>query len=186
MRRRTLLRSVAGVPALVAASGCLKEEIEAAEEVPEPLSDRVSPEELDLPVRQRYAVAGAAIERAATAGFEDLAGFEAYLAERDVSVETLEAAAAAGQPIIELEYAVPEQTERGVLDRLGLVAGGFAALVAAGHESERLEATLLDDDGRTFGAFDVERAWAEAYDAGELTAREYAGEVASTAETTTH
>lgn len=184
MDRRTFLCSAAGVSAAVATSGCLKGEIEAAEQEPAPLSDVFGPEEVDLPVRQRYAVAGAAIEEASTAEFEDLDGFEASLQERDVSVETLEEAESAGEPIVELEYVVEQRLDSGFLERLGVVAGGYATLVAAGHDSERLEATLLDADGRTFGSYDVERAWAEEYDEDALTAREYAGEVAPTAETT--
>lgn len=185
MDRRTFLSATASSALLVAASGCLREEIHAAEEEPAPLSDLFSPEEIDLPVEQRYEVAAAAIERAADAGIEDLDGLEAYLEEQDLTVETLEEAESEGDPIVELEYVVERRADRGFVERMGVVAGGYAELVAAGHESELLEASLLDAESKKFGTYDVERTWAEEYDAGELPAREYASEVLTTAESAT-
>lgn len=184
MDRRTFLSATASAGVLLATSGCLQEEIEAAEQEPAPLANR-SHEEIDLPVEQRYEVAAAGIERAADAGIEPPDDLGRYLEEQDVRVETLEEAESEGDTILELEYVVEERIERGFLEQLGVVAGGYAELVAAGHESELLEASLIDAEGQKFGTYDVERTWAEEYDAGVLSAREYAAEVLSTAQSET-
>lgn len=185
MRRRSFLRSTASVAALLAASGCLEAEIEAAEHQPEPLSDAVSPAAIDLPVEQRSEVAAAAIERAEASDVTDRDALESFLAENGLEVESLEETESGGEQIVELEYVDEASADRGYLHGLGLVAGGYAALVAADNEGERLHATIVDASGRTFGEFEVQRHWAEEYDEGALTAREYASEVVTTAATTT-
>lgn len=185
MRRRTFLRSAACVGLPIATAGCLEAELEAAEQEPPPVSDLFSHEEIDLPVRQQLEVAADAIERAHEAGVDDHESFEAILAEEDVEVESIAPVTKDGEPVLEVEYVATEDVGRGFVERMGLVAGGFASLVNAGEEAERLEASELDPGGDKYGSFDVERPWAEEYLAGELSDREYAGEVLSTAESAT-
>lgn len=85
-----------------------------------------------------------------------------------------------GEPLLSLAF--EESAERGVLSSVGVVAGGCAALVEAGHESEALKATLHDPSGATFGEFEVVRDWAERYDDGAVTAAEYGRTVLGTLE----
>lgn len=185
-RRGFLSRGVALLGGLAALAGCTEERLVEAEREPPPL-EGIEHEELDLPVEQRLAIAGEAIERAAGEAFGDLAALETYLVEQDLTVEDLAEDETEGEPVVALESVFEQTSERGFLHHLGIVAGGYAALIRGTHGSERthgsekLEATLLDADSRPFGEYEVRRHWAEAYDEGELTAREYANEVAATA-----
>lgn len=187
--RRRVLASAASVASLAAAAGCLEAEFEAAEHEPAPLADRVSLEEVDLPVQQRYEVAAAAIERAATAEIADRDALAAYLEEQGVPVasvgtgEAIEPEDPHSEPVseseaepaavVELEFVAEERADAGFLERMGLVAGGYAALVASEYDAELLEATVLDDAGEPFGSFHVLTEWAEEYNGGTISARSY-------------
>lgn len=184
MDRRSFLLSSVVSASLAATGGCIERELEEANREPPFVEDRVRPEEIDLPVGQRLAVAERAVERAAEAGIEDPDGLGSYLDEEGVAVERVGEAELHGVPVVELEYDPGDASDRGLMHHLGLAAGGFAALVAAGHDAESLEATIVDGAGRPFGEYRVERRWAEEYDAGEMTAREYANEVSVTAAAT--
>lgn len=181
-RREFLLRGGA-LAAFGALSGCTAHRLEEAEREPPAVSD-VAYEEVDLPARQPLAVAGAAIERTATADVADPSDLEALLGDEGLDVHDLSEETEDGEPILALEYAPGATADEGLMSHLGLVAGGYAALVAAGHDSEKLDATILDAADEAYGEYEVRRHWAEAYDADELTAREFAHEVAVTVETT--
>lgn len=191
MNRRTLLKR-AGVAALVALSGCTEETLEEAETKP-PFLD-VSEEELELPVDQGADVVEAGILRGEDAEIEDVEDFEAYLEEQEIPVEELSEAEKVveekldveredvdvieeeghgEETVLELEYVQPERIETGALHAIGIVAGGYAALVAAGYDAELLEATILDSDLESFGSFDVLTAWAEEYNDGVTSARAF-------------
>lgn len=193
MNRRTLLkRGGVGVAVLVGLSGCTEETLEEAETKP-PFLD-VNDEELELPVTRAVDVVEEGILQADGAEIEDIDGFEAYLEEQELPVEDLSEAekvveekldveredvdvieeeAHGEETVLELEYVQPERIETGALHAIGLVAGGYAALVTAGYDAELLEATILDSDLESFGAFDVLTAWAEEYNDGITSARTY-------------
>jgi hypothetical protein len=82
-------------------------------------------------------------------------------------------------PIVELEYVI----EEGAVHTIGIVAGAYAALIEAGHDSELLEATVLNPADAPFGLYEIETTWAEEYNAGEISAAEYADEILVTVET---
>lgn len=181
MNRREFLSRSGVVLGATALSGCTKQRLVEAEREPPPLDD-VDIEEFDLPVTQRLQVAEAAIERAAGEEFDDLDAFERYLADADIDVEDIAEEVEAGETLVSLESVFEQSAERGFMDHLGAVAGGYAALVAGGHESEKLAVTLFDSDSREFGEYEIRRDWAVAFNEGELTARGYANEIATTAE----
>lgn len=180
-RRDFLTRGAVAVGSIAALSGCTEETLEQAEKNPLPIDEAVAEEEIDLPVDQRLEAAGEGIDRAEDAEIESVDDLETYLVEQGVQVEALEEKEAAGLPIVSLEYVDEEVIERGMMHNLGIVAGGYAALVAADHDSEKLEASLLAPDGETFGEYTIESEWAEEYDDGEITAREYANDVVTKA-----
>lgn len=183
MHRRHLLRragiATAGVTAL---AGCTDSKLKEAEAQPPLVEEYYHEEAVDLPVSQKFEKTAAGVSKADGAEIEDADGFEAYLDEQEVDVEKLEETVVAGEPHLSLEYV--DSGEQGTLSTLGVVAGGYAALVEAGHEGEKLEAHLLDSDAREFGEYEIRRHWAEEYNEGVLTAREYANKIAVTVETT--
>lgn len=183
MNRRDLLRTGATAVGLATLSGCTAHRLQEAEREPPP-AEAVPDEDVDLPVTEHLEVAAADIERAAGAAVGDLEELAAYLREEGIDVETLEETTEAGTPLVSLEYVVEVTAEVGLMDHMGVVAGGYAALVEAGHESETLEAHLLDPDGEAFGEYEVRRHWAEQYASGESSAREYAEEITVTAAST--
>lgn len=179
MNRRALLRGCAAVASGAALSGCTTESLQEAERTP-PLFDGVRPEDVELPVRQRLEVAAAAIERAERAEVRSLDGLESVLEEHGVRVSSLEETTEKGRPLVSLEYVVEEQFERGLMADLGTVAGGYAALVEAGHERDRLDAHVLDVEETEFGSYEVRRSWASEYGSGAFSARTYAEKIAVT------
>lgn len=202
MNRRTLLkRGGIGVAALGALSGCTEETLEEAETNPT-FMENVSEEEVDLPVDQRIGVVEDGILRAEDAEIEDTDGLEAYLEEEGLSVEDLSEEETVVEelpeieiedvdvitndehgelPVLSLEYVRPDAIETGALHDMGVVAGGYAALVDAGHDAALLEATVVDSNREPFGSFDVLTPWTEEYVEGTITAREYGHKVWMTA-----
>lgn len=180
MDRRELLLQGCAVAGVVAASGCTVERLREAEREPPPF-ERLEKEAVDLPVPQRLAIAEEGIERAAGVELHSLEEFAEYLDEQDLRVEALDEAVEEGDPIVSLEYVAEERPDRGLMHHLGIVAGGYAALVAA-NGREKLEVTLLGTRSKPFGEYEVRRKWAEAYGAGDLTAREYAAKINVTVE----
>jgi hypothetical protein len=94
--------------------------------------------------------------------------------EGDVEERLVEA------PIVELEYVLEEQTEEGAVQSLGIVAGGYAALLEAGHEAKLLEAIVLNPEEDPFGSYEIKAAWAEEHNAGEISAAEYGDKILTT------
>ena len=193
MNRRTLLyRSGLSAVALVALSGCTEETLEEAETKP-PFVD-IDEEELELPIEQQADVVEEGVLRADGAAIEEPADVESFLAEQglpveDVSetekliterleveredVDRVEESAHGEGLVLELEFVQPDRLETGFLYSVGLVAGGYAALIEAGFDGELLEATVLDSAGESFGSFHVLTAWAEEYNEGQISARVY-------------
>lgn len=189
MDRRTLLyRTALAVAVASPLAGCTDESLTAAESSPPPVEERFDEAELDLPVERQFDAAAAAIDRAGDAAFADPAAFESFLGERDLAVESLAVTVASGEEHLELQYADPAIGERGAVAGLGFVAGGYAALVAGEWTTDEgatppLAAATLDAEGREFGSFDVEPAWAREYRAGRTSAHSYASHVLHTLET---
>lgn len=195
MDRRTLLaRAGLSIGSVTAISGCTEELLEEAETNP-PILD-VDEEELELPFHQRADAVETGIMAAEGATIEDLDGFESFLGEHALSVEAvdevekvieekleieredvevIEAGPHGEGLVLEVEFVQTERFDAGILDSIGLIAGAYAALVAAGSETELLEATVLDEAGNPFGSFHVLRAWAEEYNDGLISARVYGG-----------
>lgn len=193
MNRRTLLkRGGISIVTLTALSGCTEETLAEAETKP-PFLD-IDEEELDLPVNQRADVVEDGILRAEDVEIDDLEEFEAFLEDHGIPVEKLaetekiieekleiereDVEVIENEPhgeglVLELEFVQPDRIETGILYSIGLVAGGYAEVVDAGYGAELLEATVLDADHAAFGSFKVLTAWAEEYNQGITTAREY-------------
>lgn len=194
MNRRTLLkRGGIGITAAVAVSGCTEETLEEAETRP-PFLDDVNVEELELPVHQQLDVVEEGVLRAENAEIEDVSGLEAFLDEQEILVEDLsetekiieekleiereDVEVIENEPhgegkVLELEFVQPARTETGSLDAIGVIAGGYASLIDTGYDTELLEATVLDESQQSFATFHVLIEWAEEYNEGTITAREY-------------
>lgn len=185
MNRRTFLHS-SGVTLGVVGflGGCTDQTLEEAEREPSVFDDFHAEEEASLPVPQKLGIAADGLQVAGDAEVSDLDSFEAFLEEEGFEIEILEERVEDGEAIVSLEYVVSETVVQGLVHHLGIVAGGYAELVAAGHESEKLDVSLLQLDGTTFGEYEVRRRWAEEYKEGDLSAREYAGEVLEGAQST--
>lgn len=193
MNRRHLVTRCAGaIATLVAVSGCTEETLEETETKP-PFIE-IDDEELDLPVDQQVEVVEDGVVRADNAEIETIGDFETFLEDEGVPIESL---GAVEKPIaekleteredideidnephgsgtvLEVEFVHPERTETGTLEYVGLIAGGYAALVDAGYDAELLEATVLNDADEPFGSFHVLTEWAEEYNEGTISARSY-------------
>lgn len=195
MNRRQFLRGGIGIGAVTLVAGCTDENLQEAEREPAFVDGPVAEEEADLPVEQRLGVAADGVREADGAEIPDVDALEAFLDERGLAVESLEertdefagdeadpeVEVSEHDPVVALEYV--DDPAEGLVRSLGVVAGGYARLVNAGTESRKLDATRLTAGGDEFGEFEVRTPWAEEYNAGALTAREYAAEVLESAET---
>lgn len=132
-----------------------------------------------LPVTQQSSILAERIRTGADAGIEteeDLAGaFGAYSLE----IESV----ARERDVLTVEYITTERYAEGALHDVGLVAGAYASLVEAGFDGVAMDVTILDDAPASFGAAEVDTAWADGFVAGELTAEEYGELVTTTIET---
>lgn len=179
MHRRTYLtRCGLALGLATGASGCTTETLQESERDPPP-AEPIAVEDVDLPVRQPLEVAAAAIERAGETDVRSPADLEGFLADQGLEVDRLDVDDEAGERILSLEYAAAVSDEQGLMDHLGAVAGGYAALADEDHESERVDATVLESD-QPYGEYEVRRHWADDFNAGDLSAREYAAEIAVT------
>ncbi|MFC6905617.1 hypothetical protein [Halalkalicoccus tibetensis] len=209
-RRDALKQAGLALGGLLALSGCTEEALEDAEAEPPFIEDSpLSPEEADLPVDRTHAIIVEGIE-AADAEIEDVKSFERYLVDQGLLVEEVletesiieapleevdeepeeevidEGDVEEGPvevPIVELEYVIEEQVEEGTVQTIGIVAGAYAALLEASHDSELLEANILDPADVPFGSYEIEGTWAEEYTTGEISAAEYGDKVLTTVET---
>lgn len=182
MHRRTYLERLLAAGTVITLSGCTEQILEDAK-APSPAFDALyDEEELDLPVEQTYETVAENIERGEDVTFEAPEELREYLLDADLLVESLAEGEDHGETVLELEYA-PEQTARkGNAHGLGIVAGGYAALVRGDYDGDALEASVLDSDGRKFGEFEVVTEWAEAYNDDGKTAAVYGGDILHTLE----
>ncbi|SDJ65213.1 hypothetical protein [Natronorubrum texcoconense] len=84
--------------------------------------------------------------------------------------------------ILSFEYYPLGTTEEEIGEEIGYATGAFAEAVNMGLEAERLEATALDLAGEPISEWYIEREWAEAYNADEMSAVEVAIEALATLE----
>lgn len=178
MNRRRYLAGLIGLGSGSAFAGCTEQSLEAAESKP-PWAAGFDEAEIDLPVTETFDVVVEAIERADGETFEGTAAFESYLGEHGLTIEHLEEAEVEGETALELEYLDERAVENGDAHAVGLVGGGYAALVDGGYDGDELSATLLEPDGATYGEFEVLTRWAEEYADGESSVSVYANHIVS-------
>lgn len=183
MDRRTCLKLCAGVGAAIGPAGCTEATLESAKEQPPWADPLVDESEFDLPVTTEFDHVAEGIERSDGEEFAEPAEFEGFLDGAGLPVETVEEAEAGAGTILELEYVAERIYEGGNAHSLGLVAGGYAALVRGDWDGDELSATMLDSDGVRFGEFEVLTPWAEDYNDGAISAPVYGGEVVHTSKT---
>lgn len=180
-RRNFLIRGGVAIGCATLLGGCTEQRLEEAKREPEAVDDFYAEEEVPLPVDQKLGIGADGVRTAEGVEIADIEALEEFLEERGFAVEKIEEEVVEHEPIVSLEYVVTETIDRGLMHHLGIVAGGYATLVAAGDESEKLEASLFQPDGKKFGEYEVRHHWAEEYNAGELSAKEYVGEVLESA-----
>lgn len=184
MKRRRFLASGVIVAGSAALSGCVDHVLEQAEHQPPIFEELYDDEEQSLPVERRFDRAIEGIERAEGTTIEDRETFESFLEDHDLSVDSLEEVDEAGETLLELAYTEATATDRGVLYGLGVVSGGYAALVVTDGSTDKLDATIHESGDGTFGKFEVESTWAEELHGGTLSPGKFAGEVMHTLEST--
>lgn len=184
MDRRAYLGRCVSFGIVAALAGCTDQSLEEMKNQPPWVDPRFHEEELDLPVTQKYGVTAEAIERAEGETFEEPPEIEEFLGEEGLPVEKLEETEKHGETVLELEYVIEELIDEGSAHTLGVVAGGYAALVRGGYDGDVLEATLLESDGSIYGEFEVRTEWAEEYNESEKSTAVYGGEVVDTLEST--
>lgn len=201
MNRRTLLEQTGiSVATVVALSGCTEQTLEETETKP-PFVD-VDDAELDLPITQQTDVVEDGILQAADAEITGVDDFENFLEAQEITVEvlaeteiiieekaaveredveTVEAEPHGDGLVLELEFVQPDSIDTGILDSIGLIAGGYAALVETGYSAELLEATVLDSESTAYGSFHVLTTWADEYNEEITSARSFGSKPWSTA-----
>lgn len=177
MRRRALLAALAGSGAALA--GCAESAEPPPTETPPEVKEEtpVSGSVPDLPVREVKGVVETRIEETPDS-IPDADAFEAALVERDVDVREL----SEKDDFVSLHHAVEAFTAAGVADPLGVVAGVYAAYVPEIDDHAPLSASV-DHAGETAGEYAIATTWAEEYDSGAITAKEYGEKVLGTLKT---
>lgn len=160
-------------------AGCVDE---IGEELPPNAKTPVSERVPDLPVRERSELIEEGIVALSGERITDLKGFVAALETHGVEVE----GATEELEVVTVEFVSSRRVDEGKLHGVGPIAGAFAALIASDFETTALEITILDPASTSFGAATAETAWAERYNAGGLTAKEYGELVADTIESQRH
>lgn len=157
-------------------SGCTSD---VGDELPPNSKRPVSEYVPELPVTQRTSVMAERIRTTADAGIETPEDLEGALDEYSLDIE----AVGRERDVLTLEYVTTERHRQGAAHDVGLVAGAYASLVDAGIDTVAMDVTILDDAPASFGAAAIDTAWAERFNAGELTAGEYGELVGTTIET---
>lgn len=172
--RRTLLRrgsgALAGMSTLAGCTEEIGEEFPAEREVP------VAEFAPDPPIHEKTDVLAEGITMLADADVTDPDEFETTLIEHGIEIESVEREF----EILTIEYR--SAVQQGILDDIGLIAGAYAALVAAEYDTTALDITIFDADSSSFGIAEITTDIAEQYNADELSAKEYGELVAETIE----
>lgn len=176
MNRRTFLRNGVTVGCLVALSGCTNQTLKEGKSQAEPFDELYDEEKVDLPVQQKLEDVEQGVLLAKDAEIGTLDDFKTYLEEGGLAVEDVSEDVVEGETILSVEYVVNEEMERGRALEVGIVAGAYAALIDAEFDSEELDATLLDPDGKESGEFTIRTEAAEHYNEGKTSAQTYGKE----------
>ena len=175
--RRDLLRG-AGVAGAFLLAGCTED---VGEEFPPNREWPVSEYLPELPVEERSAMVAERIEETADSDVEEPEDLQGVLPD-DLAVETVERE----RDVLHVEYSSAERRRSGTVHQVGSLAGAYASLVESGYDAVALSISILDDAPSSYGVATVETPWAEAYNAGELTAKEYGEHVSGTIESKRH
>ncbi|WP_049929054.1 hypothetical protein [Halopiger goleimassiliensis] len=176
-RRRMLRWSALGGLALL--SGCTRD---VGEELPPNLEWPIADLTPELPVQERTDVLEAGIEELASRTITDEAEFAAAIEDYSLEVESVEYE----RDVLTIEYVNTNVYEEGNVHDVGPIAGAFAALLDSGYEAVALGITILDAAPSSYGAAEVDAAWAYQYNDGVLSAKEYGELVAGTIESDRH
>ncbi|WP_121742875.1 hypothetical protein [Natronorubrum halophilum] len=174
--RRRLLR-MSGVVGLFLLSGCTED---VGEELPKNTKWPSAALKPELPVTERTDVLEERIEALADAEITDEDEFGATFDDYALEVEAVERE----QNVLSIEYVNAKQYSEGNLHDIAPIAGAFAALLDSGYDVLGLGITVLDGAPASFGSASIEAEWAEAYNDGGLSAKEYGELVATTVEST--
>lgn len=185
MKRRKLLARGALTVSIIAFSGCTERVLVEAESQPPLFDDVYDEEEADLPVSQKFGIAEKATLQAEGEALDDIEELQAYLDEQGLLVEAFQKTVEEGERILELEYIDEEFVDRGSMHSLGIISGGYAALIAGDYPADKLEASIHDSEGDKFGTFEIATELAEQYLEGKITAATYAGTVGETVKSET-
>ncbi|WP_233710621.1 hypothetical protein [Natronococcus pandeyae] len=160
-------------------AGCTED---VGEELPPNREWPVAELKPELPVEEKTDVLEERIEAMADAEITDEDEFAGAFGEYALEVESVERE----QDVLAIEYVNTELYEEGNLHDIAPIAGGFAALLDSGYDVFALSITVLDAAPASFGSASIDAEWAEAYNEGELTAKEYGELVAGTVESKRH
>lgn len=161
--------AVLGLSALAGCTEEIGQEFPPNKEIP--LSEMIP----DLPVKEQTEVLEAGITAFANTDIASEDEFVAALEAEDIAVESLDTA----PDVLTLEYTTQRTQNEGVLYELGLIAGAYAALVAAGHGAPVLDIAIADKRSSTYGVAEIAAEDAKRYNAGGYSATEYGELVAS-------
>lgn len=173
--RRRFLRA-GGLAGVALLSGCTAD---VGDELPPNDKRPVSGYVPELPVTQRSAILAERIRTGADLGTESEADLDGAFEEYSLEIESVETE----RDVLTVEYVTTERDVQGTLHDVGLLAGAYASIVEAGVDTVAMDVTILDDAPESYGAAEVETAWALEYTDGELTAEEYGELVGTTVET---
>ena len=176
--RRRLLQ-LSGVAGLFLLSGCTED---VGEEFPENTKWPTAELKPELPVTERTDVLEERIEELSEEEITDEDEFAAAFDDYALEVESVEYE----QEVLSIEYVNTKLYSEGNLHDIAPIAGAFASLVDSGYDVVGLGITVLDAAPASFGSASIEAEWAEAYNAGEFSAKEYGELVATTVESKRH
>lgn len=106
-----------------------------------------------------------------------VASFGSYLENNDVAVERLRQSG----DVVTLQYVPAGETSDELSAEIGTIAGGYLREVETGWAVERLEATIVDDDG-SIARWHVRSAWVAEYRRGEIGGEELSARILETLE----
>lgn len=178
LNRRRLLQ-LGGLGGMLLLSGCTED---VGEELPPNREWPVAELKPKLPVEEQSEVLEERIEAMADAEITDEDEFAGAFDDYALEVESVERE----REILTIEYVNAEPYAEGNLHDIGPIAGAFAALLESGYDAIALGITVLDAAPASFGSASIDAEWAEEYNNGELTAKEYGELVAGTVESKRH
>lgn len=180
MLRRDILYAAVVWSSAVVSAGCAEKPPEGEKTAtPAKRQTPVSDALPDLPVEKRIEIVGRAITETAERDVTDFSAFEATIERSGISIESTKKT----ERVIELKGVVTVDTDHGIAERVGHVAGAYAAFVRSGSSYERLNVTFERQGDSTFGSFQVRSEWSKRFEKGEWSAEQYGEAVLGTLKT---